>query len=291
MTKDAFHEIMQAIDRCLGEEGVPAIARPLIAAARFPCDNKLIGSYDPDPHQGSYEGPNLMRSIEEWYLKHYSTQAVFPDRLHTRVVLIRGQVYRVRIPFAFNMVGKLNVLDHIESLSPSLLQLLELGEKKSLQQRFDAFCGETSVILRCQTVVKRRVPPLCLELLRAGWSDLDACGHGFNERDPAASLFPAQQATEKHLKAFLAATKPELDDAALRKNFGHGIPKLVSGCAEACTTFRQVIPFAGQLAYSQQVRYKRPDLTVAEVIDTIDLSHFVCALVAQELAPTSRGGS
>ena len=281
LSPEEFDRQMQDLDKVLGQEGVPVPKRPLVAATRFPCENKLIGSFPPDPALGAFEGPNLMYSIGHWYERHYPDQAVFPDRLHTRIVLIRGEPFSIRIPFILNAFGKLSVFDYIQKLSPALLDLLDQHEKKLLQGKFDAFYREASNILLCLTVAQgANASDLCCSLLATGWADLKSCGGGFNAQDPAAALFPAQQATEKYLKAFLVENNEGLDSEGLRKKYGHDISRLVEACALQSADFQQVIPHARGLSYGQEVRYVRPAFSLAEILDMVDLSHAICDLVA-----------
>lgn len=96
-------------------------------------------------------------------------------------------------------------------------------------------------------------------------------------------LFPAQQATEKHLKAFLLSTSAEHTEDSLRRAFRHDIAKLIRACANIDVSFKQVAEHEGALLYGSDVRYRRSEHSCEEVIDTINLSFAVCNLVATKL--------
>jgi len=283
MTHTEFASILEKIDSQLSKEEIPVIHRPLVAATRFPSEDKFLGFFPPDPRQGRYEGPNLIPSIVEWYKFFYPKQAVFPDRFQTRIMLIRGGIFRTRIPFGFNLFGKLSVFDHIDDFPQNLHTLLSDTDRHTLQSKFNQFYLETSNILLSQQVVTFNRHPLANTLLRTGWADLKMCGDGFDDHDPASALFPAQQGVEKYLKAFLSCADTALTENALRKQYGHNVLKLLQDCSTRASTFEQVIPYSQKLAYGPEVRYKRPNMYVSDVLDRIDLSYAICNLVANTL--------
>ncbi len=283
MTHSEFSLILEKIDSQLSAEEIPVIHRPLVAATRFPSENKVLGFFPPDPRRGPYEGPNLIPSIVDWYKIFYPKQAVLPDRFQTRVMLIRGGVFRARIPFGINLFGKLNVFDHLEDFSPSLRELLSDTDRQTLQSRFNQFYVETSNILLSQQVVDSSDEPLASTLLHTGWADLKMCGDGFDAQDPASALFPALQGVEKYLKAFLACEDKAYTEQALRTKYGHNVPKLLHECSAHSSRFEQVLPSCHKLAYGPEVRYNRPPVFLSEVIDRIDLSYAICNLVASIL--------
>lgn len=289
-TPDEFESIMRQIDDELGKQGVPVFKRPLVAATKYPCKNKLIGNFEPDPRMGSYEGPNLFVSIDKWYKKYYPVHSVLPDRLHTRIVLLRGEPFRLRIPYVFNAFGKLKVFDYLEDVSPALLDLIDERQRLILQRRFDVFCRETSNILLCIAVTKTAEKTLVPQLLKAGWADLKSCGGGFNRQDPGSTLFPAQQATEKYLKAYLLFRDDSVTEKDLKGKYGHKIEELLSACAAISAEFEQVLPDIDRLSFDQGVRYQRPNLTLHDIVDRIDLSHSICNLIASLLIKLQKSG-
>lgn len=281
MTAEEFDEMMQSLDRTLGDEGHPVLFRPLVAMTRLSPTKEFDLSQETDPSVGPYEWPNLALSVNDWYTAYYESQSVFPNRFHRRAVLIRGQVFFLRIPFMFNAFGKLRASEYIDDISPSLLVVLDEEETGNLQTKLDTFYRETSNILLCQTMLGRNGSAcLCNELLKTGWADLKTCGEGFNQEDPAASLFPAQQAAEKYLKAFLVRKDSTVTSEILRKRFGHNVAKLVEACSLIESQFQKVNPHVELLSFGPKVRYERPKLSLPSILNTIDLSHAICNLVA-----------
>ena len=287
MTEREFLRIIETVDLQLGNEGVQAIARPLWACVRFPCPNKLIGSYPEDPSFGPYEGPNLQYRIHEWYQEHYGTLTTLPKTRQQRLILVRGQLFKINIPMVFNAFNTLNVFEHIPEMPAEFREMLTPADREEIQQSFNVFYRQTSDTELCRIRVRGCADKTsCYSLLCAGWSDLTTCGQAFSPQDPGASLFPAQQATEKYLKAMLLFSDPGLSDDALKRKYGHKIARLAEECSKIDVRLSQFLPHAHMLDFGQEVRYKRPHLELVEIVDRVNLSHGTCHLVALSLLST-----
>ena len=287
MTKEEFLRIIETLDLQLGNEGVQAIARPLLACARFPCSNKLVGSYPEDPALGQYEGPNLQYRIHEWYREHYGRLTRLPGIWQERLVVIRGQLFKMNIPMIFNASNALNAFEYIPEMPAEFRGMLSPTEGEEIQKLFNVFYQQASDTALCLTLVRRCADKAsCFSLLSAGWSDLATCGKAFVPQDPGASLFPAQQATEKYLKAMLLFNDSGLSDDALRRKYGHRIALLAEECSKIDARLSQFLPYAHMLNFGQEVRYRRPHLKLVEIVDRVNLSHGTCHLVALSLLST-----
>jgi hypothetical protein len=74
-----FLHLIEEVDARLQAKGVPAHARPLHAFMDIAkdYDGPIIGaSVDPDAFP-EYEGPDLLRKIEDWYTIHYHSGTLF----------------------------------------------------------------------------------------------------------------------------------------------------------------------------------------------------------------------
>jgi len=287
MTEQEFLRIIEALDLQLGNEGVQAFFRPLVACVRFPCSGKLVGSFPEDPVVGRYEGPNLQYRIHEWYHKHYGRLTTIPGVWQERLTLVRGQVFKIDIPLIFNATNTLSAFEYIPEMPLEFRDMLRSEEREDIQRQFDEYYRQTSDTALCLTVMRRCADKTsCFSLLSAGWSDLTTCGKAFTPEDPGASLFPAQQATEKYLKVILLFNDPELSDDNLKRKYGHKIALLAQECTKIDARFSQFLPSVHMLDYGQEVRYKRPHLQLSEIVDRVNLSHSACHLVAQSLLST-----
>src|SRR5690554_6790773 len=101
MDQREFLALMEEVDNELAAGGIAVHARAFHALP------SLIGNYegpifptnDEDAARYSaFEGPNLLRSISDWYIHRYGDRAKMPTDLGKVPVTIRGQIYLVRIP-------------------------------------------------------------------------------------------------------------------------------------------------------------------------------------------------
>ncbi len=88
-----------------------------------------------------------------------------------------------------------------------------------------------------------------------------------------------QQATEKYLKAFLAAHDPTLTERSFR-HFGHDLAGLLDACVKTNLAFDAYRPHISKLGFDQNVRYHRPSVPPSDAVDIVNLAHEICHLAA-----------
>jgi len=232
MTDEEFVRHMDQIDRDLAEKGVPAAFRPfhvifgLTGAREIP-----VPTPPRDPSLSEYEGANLQWSIFEWYESKYKEQVKVRD-FGRRLLLIRGEPFQVRLPIVFNATKDVPAREHIEALSDELWDGLLPEEKGRIQSSFNIMFRQASD-LALLGVKAKELPvnnsDLVVDLVHRGRTDLGTAVTAFNRSDPHASVWPMQQAVEKYLKAFLSAKDSQIDEEALKSDYGHNIERLLRG--------------------------------------------------------------
>lgn len=141
---DAEFELrMREVDALLIERDVRVPQR--FALAWFDITNERRCDVLPrDPNLGPYEGPNLFRSIVDWYVARYPTQATIGYEWGPRLLVVRGEIFLAEIPTHFNPSSYLNALDYLQGLSPVLLEGLTRDERDSIQRTYNRYFWQAS---------------------------------------------------------------------------------------------------------------------------------------------------
>jgi hypothetical protein len=294
MDRAEFERRMEEVDKQLAAQQCSAFVRPLLAWARLASPGEILGN-EPELSSDPFVGNNLMCRIEEWYRTFFpvhSTTAAMRSGWGSRLFLIRGEVFRARIPLIFNARHRLDAFEYIDDLSDALRLALDENERSAIQDMFNHFYVQASDLNLCRTTHgAQHKPGIVGELIERGLADLRACCDAFAPNDPTAVMFSAQQAVEKYMKAFLVNNAPETTDTELRSKYGHGMAKLLSACELIDPVFSRVTPHIGKLAFGAEVRYQRATLGTKEVIDIVNLAYGVCHLIAKILLAQLRATS
>jgi hypothetical protein len=220
-----FDLLVEEIDSELKAEDVPIHARPMKAveklSSRF--HTRIVIARCAPGVPGYHGNDGTWDRLDAWYKKRYG------DRLKTDmtpgqfVMLIRGDPYRVRVPRVFGRVqffidparigevtepaakfARYNILNAFEGLTSDYAQSLSAAELKGI------FAGYMNVVADMDKVedaldVDHGVA--VNNLVREGKADLLASVHHIFAHPPnyGQARWSAAQATEKHLKGFIAS--------------------------------------------------------------------------------------
>ena len=156
-TDEQFRSLMEEVDRELRDQEVPITARELKSISIIRRLLQILGEINlgdiPDqPVSGSYQGQDLIARAFQWMRDRYGKKLNMPMPGQTMVV-IRGDPYKVRLPFAMGTINLvcdpsslgevrpafgtsappiLNILDLIEGLTPNLTQSLVQAEVEGI---------------------------------------------------------------------------------------------------------------------------------------------------------------
>lgn len=230
--EEAFQQFMEQIDRRLIEKGIPIPGRQLAAHAEV-CwemgENRFVPKRR-EPTPGVYNGDDLLLRANAWYDERYGAKQEIYFGPGRALVMIRGDVWEIEYPLvagevafyagespdAFAMVyteegpksvsqgrlaghythlRRLDALDFVVSLSPTLANRLHQGELEGILY---VFCKHWQPL---QTLAFSRRYKY-VELARG---DLDAAVHHVVSDPPRYGLakWSAQMAVEKLLKSYV----------------------------------------------------------------------------------------
>jgi hypothetical protein len=158
-----FEAFMNLIDTSLSSRGVPVPARQLEAigeAAKLLKISLIGGPLSPGPPKvGEYRRANLSKRIRDWFRLRYGEKLKFDPSIGRTALLLRGDVWLLRIPRMFGNVDvvidkdiektypnvsgpakpaqvTVNVLQLIEGFTPSIAKSLTEPELKSIHEAF-----------------------------------------------------------------------------------------------------------------------------------------------------------
>ncbi len=238
-----FCNLMERIDEELRAAGVPIQGRPLRGALEVSGQHglglTLLPVADRPPRPGCYTGEDLVIRIFEWFDKRYGDQLLVDYSPGHTIVLVRGDIYRVRLPRIFGSAafvcdpsahGKnvypvltmggqtatVNVLDSVEDLQPGLSQALEPQELQKIKE-----------VVHLESLQFATIEALYnTELGRAAKADLRASVDRLLDSPPqfGQSRWASLQAAEKFLKAYLTEQGlrfPKTHDLKKLANLAH----------------------------------------------------------------------
>ena len=104
-----FRAFMEDVDQELRDQNVPITGRSLRAFGvirrllEITGEIRLFGSSE-QPTPGCYEGNDLTNRVFQWFNDRYGKKQNFPLLAQTMVV-VRGDPYKVELPYVFGTVG------------------------------------------------------------------------------------------------------------------------------------------------------------------------------------------
>lgn len=235
MNESEFLEKIERADEDLAKSGVSIHARPFRAFLLAPdYAGPLLGYAVYKADYPALVGPNLLDSICDWYKGRYGDRVNMPTDRGRVPVVVRGEVYLVRIPLVFGRV-RAPVLRFVEGLTESMAQALTETELNAIGQAFQAgFALTYEIEDMTQELEKGRlsVTGAAHNMLQSGIADRDTAVQCLSGRpDTNGACFHAQQHAEKMFKVYLLVNNVSTELQLSRPPYGHDLKRILDLCA------------------------------------------------------------
>jgi HEPN domain len=295
MDRNEFLAQIEQVDRDLSNENVPPIGRAFRAFSRLaPVFNGPLIGYGIDlDSYGPFEGPNLSRRITDWYSGRYGDRVCLPNSICRVPVLIRQQVYLIRIPIAYGQ-PRVEILPLVDGLTSDMIRSLDPSEIQAIKSAFtDGYELVYEVDDMRFVLEPNHSPPLSFEAIRIleqAINDRNACADCIdNKLDTNGACFRAQQHAEKMMKAFLLATNRYTETQLAKHPYGHNLQNVFIECLKQSADFASVSNDVSLLrGIPMNVRYSMEKVSLPNIVETIWASLRVGGLCACRIANNQR---
>lgn len=295
MDEKEFLLRMEEIDKDLAQERLPVRARVFEAFPRLVpgYDGPLFG-YGVDPSEyPEYEGPNLFEKVNDWYEKRYGTRFHITPYIARVPVIIREQVYLIRMPIAYGR-PTIRVLRFVEGLTDGVMKSLNTTELTHVGEAFrDGFALTyelESLKYRLDPAGASPLPFSIARILEQAIQDRDAAVNCLDERnDTNGACFNAQQHAEKMMKGFLLSQNLYTEGQLRKSPFGHNLQAIFNACLQASGKFANATSDIGLLrGIPMKLRYSMAKVPIRVAVDTIWAALRVGGLCGCEIASIAR---
>lgn len=237
-SESEFHSLMEQVDAQLRSENIVVIARPIkglrAISSRYGLGLRVLPIANRASESGVYTGDDLVIRVYDWFDCRYGDQLAVDFGPGHTVVLIRGDLYRVRLPRNFGRVAfvadpfaqgqdiypslthmgqmaTVNVLDCVKGLQPAMSQALKASELRDIKDRIQLDTLRFTAIEKLYNT----------SLGGAAKADLRASIDRLMDNPPhnGQSRWASLQAAEKFLKIYI-------DDKTRSYPKGHNLRKL-----------------------------------------------------------------
>jgi SEC-C motif len=277
--EEDFRRVMESIDQEMRDEETPVRARSLEAVGKFTLGySTWLMHMDPLTHK-----------IHEWFNRRYGDRLKI-DPTWKMAVVIRGDLYRLRLPLIFgaanvicspnqygitskaaasteNRLPTINILDLIDDFTEEYAKSLTKDELAALFNQFQLGYAAMNEIGYISDT----------ELVREAVGDIEASvTHLFaNQPQFGLSKWASLQATEKLIKAFISHSGEKYKTT-------HNLEELA---VKAESLGLNVIPreLLDKIQCSPGVRYGDPTVSMAEAIAAHHISLDICLGVASQI--------
>lgn len=294
--KDFLTQIEEA-DKELAIKDVPIHARP------FHAFNILAPDYD-GPIMGrnvkpedfpEYEGPNLLKHIDDWFEKRYGERIYVPGDIGRVPILIRRQIYMVRIPLVIGN-PRVRIPEHIDGMTEDMKRSLS---KKEVEIFVSAFLDGFALIYEMADLLRfvkgngnSKFSSESKSILISAIEDRDTsirCLTGTGRSDTNSACFHAQQHSEKMLKAFILNEHLHSLIELSRPPFGHNISRIFQCCNEHSPDFIDLNSDIALLKnIKMDIRYNGLKIIPENAVETVWSSLRVGGFIACKLSGSKR---
>ena len=256
-----FQSKMQCIDDELARKEIPIHDRAFHAFHLLAPDyhGVLLGTGIDSSLFGDFEGPNLLEKINDWYKEIYSERFNMPSDRGKVPVLIKREIYLIRIPLCFGSPN-IEILPLVNGLTQSMARNLSNDELNEIQKKF----GEGYSLIyefedlwsqiNCETSngKERKDNPF----LNSAMRDLGTASDCLESSvDTNGAIFHSQQLAEKMLKAVLFHAK-NLTEEEIRKKYNHKIIDVYNDVCSYTETAFQIEDEVNTISkYKMNIRY------------------------------------
>lgn len=299
MTREEFIERIKKADAKLSAEGVPVHQRTFLKAYQLvrnpgefniPLFGMVNKSLYPD-----YVGANLIDRINEWYKDNYGDK-VYPKLDPGAVpVIIRNELYQMRIPMVFGEDVPFDPLSEIIGLTETMRNSLDAQEVS----RLDSLYREGYALIYEMEDVRMLLfdpehdPKTFSEaerIIDKAFEDRDTsirCLSGVDVDTNGAS-FHSQQLAEKMLKGLLLI-KNICTSEELKSKYGHKLQKLFERCQDTWPKLNSVRSDIALLSnISMDIRYSQDKVRIQEAYEYVWASLRVSGVAACLITDSNR---
>lgn len=273
MDRQEFLERILLIDKELADKGIPIHARAFHAFPLLAPDynGPLLGYGIDQSLYKEYEGPNLLERANAWYREQYGGRFNAPTDRAKVPVLIRQEIYLIRIPLVFGS-PEIQILPLMNGLTPAMATSLSENELEEIQRRFIEGYRLTyefeDLKSQLNTDSRNGVGARNNPFLLSGFRDKDTASDCLEGTvDTNGAVFHSQQLAEKMLKAviFHAGGISEED---IRKKYNHRIPDVYKDIVSGNPVPMEVTSAIQQISqYKMEIRYTSSHIPKNEAIE------------------------
>lgn len=271
MDQRDFLARMEEIDDEFAARDLPIHARPLHALPLliggysgpiFPLSENHAERFSP------FEGPNLLKSISDWYSQRYGDRVNMPTDLAKVPVVIRRQIYLLRIPLVFGR-PRIDAMRLVEGMTDGMK--MSLG-RRDLQEIATAFTEGFALTYEVEDV-RRSLPQTAIgagEFFEAAIRDRDTAARCLTGPHPDlnSGCFHAQQHAEKMLKGFLLAKCGETKESLRRGS--HDLNHFYALAVAGSTDLTELAHDIGLLAnIKMDIRYMEVQVPIEAAVAAV----------------------
>lgn len=282
---------IEQIDEYLGIFNISVYSRPLIAFWEFNTgyEGVLWGtdSESIKQMQNPYEGVNLLEKIEEWYIHRYGEERNFRQDIGIIPVLIRNEVYSIRIPKIYSNCN-IDVLKLIERITEDMVANLRDEEIDKILIVYELganfFYAIDFQIMETAEENEIYITRQSMELIKRGVEDIRTSIYKIIRKpgDYQDCCFHSQQAVEKFLKGYLCAFKT-IDEREFKKIYGHNTKSLFEKMMGTNPLLKDLGQEITKIDYSMDVRYKDLNISIAKAMDSIYSCIMICYFILKSI--------
>lgn len=265
---------MEAADEELTRTGVRIHARAFHAFRLLVPEyvGSVLGSGVEPRDYPPLVGPNLLQRICDWYQARYGDRVNLPSDRGRVPIVIRREVYLVRIPLVFGN-PQVPILPLIEGLTESMAESLTEGERVAIKRAFEqgfALTHEIEDLKRELEEGRVSLSSAAQSILTSAIADRDTAVRCLAERDTNVACFHGQQYAEKMLKVYLLSKNVSTEEQLSRRPYGHDLRNVLGLCIATSGYFVILTNDIGLLAnIPMDIRYTVADVGAETAVETV----------------------
>jgi len=270
-----FLEKIERVDKDLSEKGVKIHARPFHAFHLLAPDYEgpVLGSGVDRADYPPFVGPNLLHKVSDWYQDRYGDRVNMPSDRGRVPVVVRGEVYLLRVPLVFGNV-RVPILRFVEGLTESMADALTESELNAIRRAWEAGFSLTYEIEDLSQELEKgkvSVTETTQNMLQSAIGDRDTAAQCLSGRlDTNGACFHAQQHAEKMLKVYLLVKNLSTELQLSRSPYGHDLKRILKLCSTTSGDFLALSSDIGLLSnIPMDIRYTVRKVDSPVAVETV----------------------
>lgn len=270
-----FLEKIERADKDLAEKGVKIHARPFHAFDLLAPNyaGPILGYGVNKADYPPLVGPNLLDRISDWYKDRYGDRVNMPSDRGRVPVVVRGEVYLLRVPLVFGNV-RVPILRFVEGLTESMADALTESELNAIRHAWEAGFPLTYEIEDLSQELEKgkvSVTGTTQNMLQSAIGDRDTAVQCLSGRlDTNGACFHAQQHAEKMLKVYLLVKNLSTELQLSRPPYGHDLKRILKLCSTTSGDFLALSSDIGLLSnIPMDIRYTVRKVDSPVAVETV----------------------